>query len=95
MTGFIESAIDSDPFDYLGELFKDSELADCALTPTELERFLAPPQEKWTNVKNQPAVISMDEEKATQWELACEELNHVRERMQELLGAEENDGEGE
>ena len=68
MTGYIEAAIDNNAYDFLGEMhLAESELAGCTLAEEELERFLAPPQEKWTDLKNKPAFITMDDAKKTAW----------------------------
>ena len=97
MTGFIEAAIDVDRFDFLEDLeFADNELVDCTFDKEELEMFLAPPQEKWIDYfsASNPAVITMDSAKKTQWQIAHDEIIHVRKRMRELLRMEEDVEDG-
>lgn len=97
MTGFIEAAIDVDRFDFLEDLeFADNELVDCTFDKEELEMFLAPPQEKWTDYfsASNPAVITMDSAKKTLWQIARDEMIHVRKRMRELLRMEEDVEDG-
>eukprot|EP00558_Chaetoceros_sp_UNC1202_P003675 CAMPEP_0197235140 /NCGR_PEP_ID=MMETSP1429-20130617/2645_1 /TAXON_ID=49237 /ORGANISM="Chaetoceros sp., Strain UNC1202" /LENGTH=76 /DNA_ID=CAMNT_0042693661 /DNA_START=259 /DNA_END=486 /DNA_ORIENTATION=- len=76
MTGFIESSIDTDAFDFLGDFeFADNDYADCTFDENELEQFLAPPQEKWRDFfsTNNPAIVTMDSAKKSQWKMARDE----------------------
>ena len=97
MPGIIEEAFDAYPFDFLDDVeFADGELADCTFNQDELEQFLAPPQERWHDYfsTNNPAVITMDSAKTSQWDLARAEVKHVKKMMRMLLGnssSESND----
>lgn len=90
----IESMFDSFDVDhdFLDDSFiEQNELADCYLTDEALVEFLTPPQESWRDFlpeKNE-AVITMNHSKEVQWKLAKEEIEHVRKRVMELVGADE------
>ena len=75
-------------FDFFDEIGIDqNELFDCYLEDSELNDFLTPPTEIWKDFLSvdNPTVVTMDSAKSEQWNLAKEEIEHVRKSIIELL----------
>ena len=71
----------------------DDELGDCFLSEKELEAFLSPPLEKWSNISSNefPTLVTINSAKEIQWKLAKREISHVREKVSSLLDANFDD----
>ena len=79
--------------DYDDDWLHDHEFSDCTLSQSEVEAFLAPSAEKWHDyfATEHPAVITMDSAKTYQWNLAKQEMNHLRKNICNFLGCMEPD----
>lgn len=77
-------------FEALDEFMHDasSEPDDCFLSEDALKQVSIPPQEKWTDFlsSENPAIITLDDSKVYQWDLAKKEIVHIREATMNNLG---------
>ena len=72
----------------------DNPFSDCTLDGTDLEQFLTfPAVDKWTDFlpEQNTTHITMDESKRKQWDMAKDEINHIKKRWNELLNSEQNE----
>ena len=82
---------EGDNFDSLDSLFSDlSPLdlgEDCFLSEDLLEQVSTPSQEKWNDLKSSEnaTLVTIDNSKLYQWDLAKKEIMHVREKLMEDL----------
>ena len=60
---------------------------DFFLSQDALNEFLAPSQETWRDFlpTNNEAIITIDDSRSKQWELAKKEIEHIRRRLLELI----------
>lgn len=79
-----------DDTDYYHE---ESILNDFLLSREDRAAFLAPPAETWKDFKHDEneVFITMDASKDCQWKIAKEEIVHIRNRVMQLLGANDFD----
>ena len=83
-------------YDYDDELYDifndgvDSALEDCNLSADDFQNLVAPPSENWKSFfsTEHPAVITMDQSKTIQWNLAQDEIHHLKKSICQLLGKE-------
>ena len=85
-----------DAYDYLEELGNEPhELNDCLLSDVEVRELLTEcdGEQTWHDVppSNNPPIITMESSKSLQWELAKQEIEHVRSATRKLLGLGEHE----
>ena len=90
MSGPIEAYFNEIDFDFLEDIVFSNELDDCYLSEDELQQFTTPCQEAWTDLSPTTfgAVFQLDGSKDFQWQLAQEEIAHVKARLSSLIGIE-------
>ena len=78
--------------EYLFDEVLDNDLHDCFLSKEEIEELFAPPTEAWIDIPPTEfrTKITIDEAKATQWELAKEEITFALQNMKELIKEQAN-----
>ena len=85
-----------DAYDYLEETqYERHELYDCRLSEEELQELFQGNEEEptWHDLppSTNPPIITIDKSKTFQWQLACNELNHIRSSLRRLLRLEEGE----
>ena len=88
-TGYYQDHLLFDDFDFENDFFsEENDLnADCYLSETELNQFLAPSSEKWKDFlpNENEAVVTMDSAREIQWKQAKEKIEHVKKTLKVLL----------
>ena len=87
-----EDINDEEDFVDAADFVENELLADCTLSPDELDQFLTPPSvDKWQDIlsSDNPTFVTMDSSKETQWKIAKNEILHVRKRLTEISGKDD------
>ena len=82
--------------EYLFDEVLDNDLHDCFLSKEEMQELFAPPTETWKDIPptEYKTKITIDEAKATQWELAKEEMTFVLGNIRTLIKEQVNATQG-
>ena len=68
----------------------DAALDDCNLSPDDFKDLTTPSTENWNSFSSNdhPAVVTMDQSKTIQWNLAQDEIHHLKRSISHLLNKE-------